>query len=131
MITLQYGQKASCLHLPPRLNDCLMRHPCQWKFVSRNSLSVPTWNSGGTTAVKFGGPGLVKEDRATGRYFCKPSRVYKGTQSTMVVNWSGGHSTRRPSSWSIGSQCSIITSDRSGSDAAAQGMNRSKVLMSS
>ena len=89
------------------------------------------WNSEGTTAVKLGAPWLIKEDRATGRYFCKPSRVYKGTQSTVVVNWSRGHSTRRPSSWSIGSQCSIITSGRSSSDTAAQGMKCSKVSMSS
>ena len=87
-------------------------------------------NSGGTMAVKLGVPWIIK-DRATGRYFCKPSRVYKGTQSAMVVNWSGGHSTRRPSSWRIGSQCSIITLGRSGSDATAQGMKHSKVSMSS
>ena len=108
-----------------------MRHPCLWKFVSRNSLSVSMRNSRGTTAVKLGVPWLIKEDRATGRYFCKPSQVYKGTQPAMVVNWSGGHSTRRPSSWSIGSQCSIITSGRSGSDAAARGMRHSEVSMSS
>ena len=131
LITLQCGQKASCLCLPLRLNDCLMRHLCLWKFASRNSLPVHMWNSGGTTAVKLGTPWLVKKDRATGRYFCKPSRVYKGTQSTVVVNWSGGHSTRRPSSQRIGSQCSVINLGRSSSDAAAQDTKRSKVLMSS
>ena len=41
-------------------------------------------------AVKLGVPWLGKEDSATGRYFCKPSRVYKGSQSTGVVNWSRG-----------------------------------------
>ena len=89
------------------------------------------WNSGGTMAVKLGVPWLVKEDRAAGRYFCKPSQVYKGTQSAVVVNWSREHSTRRPSSWSIGSQCSVITSGRSSSDATAWGMNCSEVSMSS
>ena len=130
MITPQYGQKASCLHLPPRLNDCLTRHPCQWKFNNRNSLSVPTWNSRGTMAVKLGMPWLIKEDSAAGRYFCKPLRVYKGTQSAIAVNWSRGHSTRRPSSLRIGSQWSVITSGRSDSDAATQGTKRSEVAMS-
>ena len=45
---------------------------------------------GGTTTAKLGVPWLGKEDSATRRYFCKPSRVYKGTQSAGVVNWSGG-----------------------------------------
>ena len=58
----------------------------------------------GTTAVKLGAPWLVKEDSIAGRYFCKPSRVYKGTQPTRVVNWFGGHSMRRPSLLRIGSQ---------------------------
>ena len=39
-----------------------------------------------------------------GGYFCKPLRVYKGTQSARAVNWSRGHSTRRPSLLRIGSQ---------------------------
>ena len=72
-------------------------------------------------AVNQGAPVLAKEDRAMCRYLCKPSQVYSGTQSTVVVNWSGGHSTRRPSSRRIGSQWSVITIGRSGSDAAAQG----------
>ena len=42
LITSQYGQKASCLHLPPMLIDCLTRHSCWWKFIKRNSLSVPS-----------------------------------------------------------------------------------------
>ena len=130
LITLQYGQKASCLHLPPIVNNCLMRHLCQWKFDNRNSLSVPTWLSGGTTAVNWGAPVLAKEDRAAGRYLSKPSQVYRGTQSAVVVNWSGEHSTRRPSSWRIGSQWSVITSGRSDSDAAARGTKRSEVSMS-
>ena len=73
LITLQYGQNASCLHLPSMVNDCLMRHPCWWKFDNRNSLSVPTRHSGGTTAVNRGAPVLAKDDRTTGRYLCKPS----------------------------------------------------------
>ena len=113
-----------------RLNDCLTRHSCQWKFNERNSLSVPTWNSGGTKAVKLGAPWLVKEDSTVGRYFCKPLRVYKGTQSAGVVNWSRGHSTRRPSLLRIGSQWSVFTSGRSNSDAAAQGTKQPKVSMS-
>ena len=56
--------------------------------------------------------------------------MYKGTQSAVAVNWSGGHSTRRPSTLRIGSQCSVITSDRSDSDDAAQGTKRSEVSMS-
>ena len=88
------------------------------------------WNSGGTTAVKLGTPWLVKEDSAARRYFCEPSRVYKGTQSAIAMNWSGGHSTRRPSSLRIGSQWSVITSGRSDSDATAQGTKQSEVSMS-
>ena len=113
-----------------RLNDCLTRHSCWWKFDNRNSLSVPTWNSRGTTAVKLGVPWLVKEDSTARRYFCKPSRVYKGTQSTVAVNWSGAHSTRRPSALRIGSQWSVITSGRSNSDAATRGTKWSEVSMS-
>ena len=130
LITPQYGQKASCLHLPPMVNDCLMRHPCRWKSDNRNSLSVPTRHSGGTTAVNRAAPVLAKEDRAVGRYLSQPSRVYRGTQSTVVVNWSGEHSTRRPSSRRIGSQWLVITSGRSDSDAAARGTKHSEVSMS-
>ena len=57
----------------------------------------------GTTAVKLGAPWLVKDSTA-GRYFCKPLQVYKGTQSARAVNWSGGHSMRRPSLLRIGSE---------------------------
>ena len=56
--------------------------------------------------------------------------MYRGTQSTIAVNWSREHSTRRPSSWRIGSQWLIITSGRSDSDAAAQGTKCSEVSMS-
>ena len=107
-----------------------MRHPCRWKFDNRNSLSVPTQHSRGTTAVNWGAPVLAKEDRAMGRYLSKPSRVYKGTQSAVAVNWSREHSTRRPSSRRIGSQWSVITSGKSDSDAAAWGTMRSEVSMS-
>ena len=71
------------------LVDCLTRHPYWWKFVSRNSLSVPMQKSRGTMAVKLGGPAFVKVDRAAGRCFSKLSLVYKGTQSGSAVNWSG------------------------------------------
>ena len=107
-----------------------MRHSCHWKFDNRNSLSIPTQNSGGTMAVKLGAPWLIKEDSTARRYFCKPSRVYKGTQSTIAVNWSGGHSTRRPSTLRIGSQWSVITSGRSDSDAVTWGTKWSKGTMS-
>ena len=130
LITPQYGQKASCLCLPPMINDCLTRHPCWWKFDNRNSLSVPMQHSGGTTAVNRGAPVLAKEDRAMGRYLCKPSRVYRGTQSAVAVNWSREHSMSRPSSWRIGSQWSVITSGESDCDAAAWGTKCSEVLMS-
>ena len=120
-----------CLHFPSMLIDCLTRHPCWWKFVSRNSRSVPTWKSGGTAAIKLGSPAFTKVDRAAGRCFSKLSLVYKGTQSVSALNWSGGHSTRRPSSWRMGNQWSVITSGGSDSHAAAQGTNRSEVLMSS
>ena len=63
-------------------------HSCWWKFVKRNSLSVPMRNSGGTTAVKLGSPAFTKADRATSRCFSRPSGVYKGTQSATAVNWS-------------------------------------------
>ena len=82
------------------------------------------------TAVNLGAPWLIKEDSATGRYLYKPSRVYKGTQSAIVANWSRGHSTRRPSALRIGSQWSVITSGRSNSDAVTWGTKWSKVSMS-
>ena len=107
-----------------------MRHPCQWKFDNKSSLSVPTWHFRGTTAVNWGASVLAKEDRAVGRYLSKPSQVYRGTQSTVAVNWTGEHSTRRPSSQRIGSQWSVITSGKSESDAAAQGAKHSEVSMS-
>ena len=122
--------KGQLLHLPPRLNDCLMRHPCWWKFDNRNSLSVLTQHSRGTTAVNRGAPVLTKEDRAMGRYLSKPSRVYRETQSTIAVNWSGEHSTRRSSSRRIGSQWSVITSGKSNSDAATWGTKHSEVSIS-
>ena len=81
-------------------------------------------------AVKLGVPWLIKEDSATRRYFCKPLRVYKGTQSTVAVNWSGGRSTRRPSSLIIGSQWLVIISGRSDSDTAARVTKWSEVSMS-
>ena len=56
--------------------------------------------------------------------------MYKGTQSAVAVNWSGEHSTRRPSSLRIGSQWLVITSGRSDSDAATQGTKWSEVSMS-
>ena len=130
LITPQYGQKASCLHFPSMTNDCLTRHWCWWKFDNRNSLSVPTQYSRGTTAVNRGAPVLAKADRAAGRYLLKPSRVYRETQSAKMVNWSREHSTRRPSSQRIGSQWLVITSGKSNSDAAAQGTKHSEVLMS-
>ena len=130
LITPQQGQKVSCLHLPLRLNNCLPRHWPWWKLHSRNSLSVPTWNSGGTTAIRLGAPRLRKADSTAGRYFCKPSWVYRGIQSTGAVNWPRGHSTRRPSLLRIGSKCSVITSGRSDSDAAVQGTKRLELSMS-
>ena len=59
-----------------------------------------------------------KAESAAGRYFWRPSRVYRGIQSAGVVNWSGGHSMRRPSLLRMVSQCSVITSGGSVSDAA-------------
>ena len=91
---------------------------------------MPTRHSGGTMAVNWGAPVLAKEDRAMGRYLSKPSRVYRGIQSAVAVNWSREHSTRRPSSRRIGSQCLVITSGKSDSDAAARGTKCSKVSIS-
>ena len=107
-----------------------MRRPCRWKFDNRNSLSVPTWHFGGTTAINRGASVLAKEDRAVGRYLSKPSRVYRGTQCAIAVTWSGEHSTRRPSSRRMGSQWSVITSGKSDSDAAARGTKHFEVSMS-
>ena len=81
-------------------------------------------------AIKLGAPWLGKDDSAAGWYFCKPSWVYRGTQSAGAVNWSGGHSMRRPSLLGIGSQCSVITSGRSDLDAAARGTKRLELSMS-
>ena len=69
-------------------------------------------------ATRLGMPKLGKAESAAGRYFCRLSQVYRGIQSAGVVNWSGGHSTRRPSLLRIGSQCSVITLGRSVSDVA-------------
>ena len=107
-----------------------MRHSCRWKFDNRNSLSIPMQNSGGTMGVKLGTPWLMKEDSTARRYFCKPSRMYKGTQSTVAVNWSGEHSTRRPCTLRIGSQWLVITSGRSNLDATTRGTKWSEVSMS-
>ena len=81
-------------------------------------------------AIKLSVPWLGKDDSAAERYFCKPLHVYRGTQSTGAVNWSGGHSTRRPSLLRIDSQCLVITSGRSDSDAAAWDTKRLELLMS-
>ena len=81
-------------------------------------------------AVKLGVPLLIKEDSTARRYFCKPLRVYKGTQSAVAVNWSGAHSTRRPSLLRIGNQWLVITSGRSDLDTAARGTKKPEVSMS-
>ena len=107
-----------------------MRHWWWWKLHNKNSLSVPTRNSGGAMAIRLSAPGLGKADSTAGRYFCRHSQVYRGIQSTGVVNWSSGHSTRRPSLLRIGSQCSVITSGRSDSDAAVRGTKRLELSMS-
>ena len=130
LITPQYGQKVSCLHLPSRLNDCLTRHGWWWKLHSKNSLSVPMRTTGGMTAIRLGTPWLGKADNAAGRYFWRPSRVYRGIQSAGAVNWFSGHSTRRPSLLRMGSQCSVITSGSSVSDTAIRGMKQLEFLMS-
>ena len=81
-------------------------------------------------AIRLSVPWLGKDDKTAGRYFCKPSWVYRGIQSTRVVNWSGGHSTRRPSLLRIGSQCLVITSGNYDSKAATWGTKRLELLMS-
>ena len=113
------------------LNDCLVRHPHRWKLVNRNSLSVQPWNSGGTTTIRLGAPEPQKADNTTGRCFMRLSLVYNGTQSGLDVNFSGGHSVRRPSSWRIGNQRSVMISDGSVSQTVARGVNRLEELMSS
>ena len=70
-------------------NNCLTRHPCRWKFVNRNSLSIPTWKSGGTIAINFSAPAPIKTDRAASRCFTRFSLVCNGTQPGPGVNWSG------------------------------------------
>ena len=81
-------------------------------------------------AIRLGAPWLGKADSAAGRYFCKPSQVYRGIQSARAVNWSGGYSTRRPSLLRIGSQCSVITSGSSDLDTATRGTKRLELSMS-
>ena len=81
-------------------------------------------------ATRLGMPELGKAESAAGRYFWRPSRVYRGIQSTEAVNWSGGHSTRRPSLLRMGSQCSVVTSGSSVSDATIQGTKRLEFSMS-
>ena len=82
------------------------------------------------TAIRLGMPWLGKADNAAGRYFWRPSRVYREIQSAGVVNWSGGHSTRRPSLLRMGSQCLVITLGSSVSDAAVRGTKRLEFSMS-
>ena len=101
------------LPLPPTVRDCLTKHPCLWKFISKNSLSVPPGCCGGTTTDRLGALDPEKVDNAVGRYLVRLSGVYNGTQPGFVVNWSGGHSIRRPSSWRTGSQCSAMISSGS------------------
>ena len=81
-------------------------------------------------AIRLGMPELGKAESAAGRYFWRLSRVYRGIQSTGAVNWSSGHSMRRPSLLRIGSQCSIITSGSSVSDAAIRGTKWLELSMS-
>ena len=81
-------------------------------------------------APRLSAPRLGKADSAAERYFCKPSWVYRGIQSAGVANWPKGHSMRRPSLLRIGSQCSVITSGRSNSDAAVRGTKRLELSMS-
>ena len=57
--------------------------------------------------------------------------MYNGTQPGFEVNWSGGHSIRRPSSWRTGSQCSAMISGDLVSLQAARGVNRVEESMSS
>ena len=113
------------------VSDCLDKHPCRWKLVSRNSLSVPPGCSEGTTANRLGASEPEKVDKAAGRCFVRLFRVYNGTQPGFEVNWSGGHSARMPSSQRIGSQCAAMISGGSVSWAVAQGVNRLEELMSS
>ena len=80
--------------------------------------------------MRLGMPWLGKAGSAAGRYFWRPLWVYRGIQSAGAVNWSGGHSTRRPSLLRMGSQCSVITSGSSVSDADIQGTKRLEFLMS-
>ena len=79
-------------------------------------------------AIRLGMPWLGKADSAAGRYFWRPSLVYRGIQSARAVNWSGGNSTRRPSLLRMGSQCSVITSGSS--DATVRGTKWLEFLMS-
>ena len=51
-----------------------------WKLHNKNSLSVPTQNSGGATAIRLGTPWLGKADSAAGKYFWRPSQVYRGSK---------------------------------------------------
>ena len=81
-------------------------------------------------AIRHSMPWLGKADNAAERYFWRPSRVYRGIQSTGAVNWSSGHSTRRPSLLRMGSQCSVITSGSSVSDATIRGMKWLEFSMS-
>ena len=112
-------------------NDCLTKLPCRWKLVNRNSLSIPPWNSGGTTAVRLGAPEPEKVDNAADRCFVRLSLVYNGTQPGIEVKLSGGHSLRRPSSWRIDNQWSVMISSGPVSQAVAHGVNHLEELVSS
>ena len=57
--------------------------------------------------------------------------MYNRTHLGFEVNWSRGHSIRRPSSQRTGSQCSVIISGGSNSLHVAQGTNHGEESMSS
>ena len=57
--------------------------------------------------------------------------MYNRTQPGFEVNWSGGHSVRRPSSQRTGSQCSAMISGDSVSLQVALGVNRAEESMPS
>ena len=80
------GTKCQLPSLPPHSEGLPHQTGMPVEVVSKNSLSRFPVCCGGTTADRLGGAAPEKADKAAGRYFVRPSAVYKGTHPAFIVN---------------------------------------------